>query len=470
MSDAGLSTILIPGLACTPALYATQLAVVWRLRQFLVGDQDALALPEGAKDMAKDISRAKLQGVLGRGHVSTLEQADCVPQALLGGVDISRDLLKASRGTISLVLTCCALAACEAPPAPQEKAATLVQTQVVALTDYTPVVVLTGEIRAQIETNLSFRVSGRITEVGTEVGSHVDADQVLAKIAPDEQQADVTAARAAAEAAQAEVRQTASAFQRQKDLLGKGFTTRSQHDQAEEAARVAVATLDATQAQLGTTMDALSFTELRAGVAGVIAKRIAEVGQVAQAAGTIFTLAQDGPRDAVFDVDESIFNREPVDAAFDIALVEDQSITAKGVVREVSPAVERATGTIEMKVGLEESPPRMTLGAPVTGQGRFKLRKVVILPWKSLTSENGQPAVWIVNAQSKAVSRKAVDVLAYETEKIIVAGGLTQGEHVVIGGATLLRPNQIVVFATASAHSANNGESAGAAEVAKNRQ
>lgn len=362
---------------------------------------------------------------------------------------------------IFLAVTCFSLAACDEPPPAQEKAATLVQTQIVALTDYTPVVVLTGEIRAQVETNLSFRSSGRITEVLTEVGAHVEADQVIAKIAPDEQQADVMAARAAREAADAEVRQTASAFQRQKDLLTKGFTTRTQHDQAEEAARAAVATRDAAKAQLGTATDALSFTELRAGVPGVIASRRAEVGQVSQAATTTFTIAQDGPRDAVFDVDESIFNREPVDATFDIALVEDQTVTTKGVVREVSPAVERATGTIEIKVGLEQSLPRMTLGAPVTGRGKFKLRKVVILPWNSLTSENGRAAVWIVDPQSKEVMRKAVDVLAYETQKIIVAGSLTPGEHVVIGGATLLRPKQVVAFVKADGDSADGAEPAG---------
>ena len=71
--------------------------------------------------------------------------------------------------------------------------------------------------------------------------------------------------------------------------------------------RSAEAPLEAAKAQLGTAKDALGYTELRAGAAGVITARSLEIGQVVQAAQSVFTLAQDGDRDAVFDVYESMF-------------------------------------------------------------------------------------------------------------------------------------------------------------------
>ncbi len=86
------------------------------------------------------------------------------------------------------------LAACQPPEPPPAKPATLVQVQTVALLDHAPTLRLTGELQAQAQSDLSFRVSGRVTERKADVGDHVVPDQVLARIAPDEQQADISAA------------------------------------------------------------------------------------------------------------------------------------------------------------------------------------------------------------------------------------------------------------------------------------
>ena len=175
---------------------------------------------------------------------------------------------------------------------------------------YAPTVRLTGEVRAQVESDLSFRVGGRITERMVNVGDHVTADQVLARLDPQQQQATVTAADAAVQSAEAVLRQATSSYERQKALLAQGYTTKREHDQAQEAFRTAQAALDTARAQFGTARDHLSDTVLRAGAPGVITARNAEAGQVVQVAQTVFSIAQDGPRDAVFNVYESIFTRE----------------------------------------------------------------------------------------------------------------------------------------------------------------
>ena len=75
----------------------------------------------------------------------------------------------------------------------------------------------------------------------------------------------------------------------------------------------------------------------------------------------------------------------------------DPAVTAKGTVREISPTVDRSTGTVRVKVGIEHPPAAMTLGAAVVGEGRFQPRKLVVVPWSALSSGNGQPAVWTVD-------------------------------------------------------------------------
>ena len=205
------------------------------------------------------------------------------------------------------------------------------------------------------------------------------------------------------------LRQATSSYERQRALLAQGFTTKREHDQAEEAYRTAQASLDTHEAQLGTARDHLSDTVLRAGVSGVITARSAETGQVVQAAQTVFTIAQDGPRDAVFNVYELIFTRDPPIPPSTLTLVSDPAVKAKGTVREISPTVDTATGTVRVKVAIDITPAAMTLGAAVIGEGRFQIRKLVMVPWRRSSSGNGQPAVWIVDPRTKTVSLRPID-------------------------------------------------------------
>jgi len=347
----------------------------------------------------------------------------------------------------AVVLAVAGLAGCQQQASQPEKPQTMVRVETATLTDYAPTVRLTGEIRAQVESELSFRVSGRVAERLVNVGDHVTADQVLARIDPQEQQASVTAAEASVRATEAVMRQGASAFERQKSLLSRGFTTQRDHDQAEEAFRTAQASLDTAKAQLGTAREQLSYTVLRAGAPGVITARSVEAGQVVQAAQAVFSIARDGPRVAVFNLHESFFTRELANPAIELTLVSDPTVQATGTVREVSPTVNTSNGTVRAKVTIERPPAAMTLGAAVIGEGRFQPCKLVVIPWNALASGNGQPAVWIVDPQTRAVFLKPIAIEAYETGKIMVRAGIQPGDTVVTGGAQLLRPGQVVAFA-----------------------
>ncbi|WP_248306831.1 efflux RND transporter periplasmic adaptor subunit [Bosea sp. AAP35] len=343
------------------------------------------------------------------------------------------------------------LSACQEKTSGPQNPPTAVQVEAAALSDYAPTIRLTGEVRPRVESELSFRVAGRIAERLVNVGDHVTADQVLARLDPQQQRATVTSADAAILSAEAVLRQATSSYERQKALLARGFTTQREHDQAQEAYRTAQASLADAQAQLGTARDRLSDTVLRAGVAGVITARNVETGQVVQAAQAVFSIAQDGPRDAVFNVNESIFTHELADPAIALTLLSDPAVTATGAVREVSPTVDRVTSTVRVKVGLAQSPAAMTLGASVIGEGRMQPRKLVVVPWSALSSASGQPAVWTVDPGTKAVSLKPISIEGYETGKVFVREGLQPGELVATGGAQFLRPSQVVALAKGAA-------------------
>lgn len=305
---------------------------------------------------------------------------------------------------------------------------------------------LTGEVRARFQADLSFRVSGRVIERFADVGSHVQAGQVLALLDPAEQQADVDAASAAVAAAESQLRVAKATFERQKSLMSSGFTTRPSYDRAQEGMQTAEGTLEAAKAQLGSAHEALGYSALRAEAAGVITARSLEVGQVVQAAQSVFALAQDGERDAVFDVYESIFFADLDGSRVSLTQVSDPDVTASGYVREVSPAIDAKNSTIRVKVAIQDPPAAMALGSAVAGTAKTKAQQQIALPWTALMAAGSRPAVWIIDPTTKTASLKPVTVGGYETGGVLIEAGLEPGERVVIDGGKLLSAGQPVTY------------------------
>jgi len=355
-----------------------------------------------------------------------------------------KHILRHRSAAVAVMLLATALSSCNDRSTNATKPAALVRTLTVQLRDRQASVTLTGEVQARFSADLSFRVTGRVLERLVDVGAHVNAGDVLARFDPTEQQADLDAATAAVAAAESQLRVAQANFDRQKALLANRFTTQVAFDQAQEALRSAESSLEAAKAQLGTAKDALGYAELRAGAAGVITKRSLEVGQVVQAAQPVFTLAQDGERDAVFDVYESIFFGDFNSDQISLALVSDPSVAATGYVREVSPAIDPKSSTVRVKVAIQNPPAAMTLGNAVAGTAKAKPAAEITVPWTALMSSGSRPAVWIVDPATKTAALKTIEIGSYEAGAVVVKAGLEPGERVVVDGGKLLSSGERV--------------------------
>lgn len=308
-------------------------------------------------------------------------------------------------------------------------------------------VVVTGDIQAQAQVNVAFRTNGKVAERRVEVGDHVAADQVLAVLEPLTQRANLDNAKAALNSAEALLTQAKMSFERQKQLLAGGFTTRTSYDNAEQELRTTQAAVDSAKAALGTAQEQFSYTELRAGVAGIVTSRSFEVGQVVQSGQTVLVLAQDGPRDAVFNVYESLTAQPPSGETVAVALQADPAVKTTGTVREISPTVDPASGTVRVKIGLQSTPPAMGLGAVVVGRARFAPHEAVVLPWSALYRYNGRPSVWIYDPARRTVSVRGVEIDRFGSDTIALKRGVVPGERVVVAGIQFLRPGQTVAAA-----------------------
>jgi RND family efflux transporter MFP subunit len=360
-------------------------------------------------------------------------------------------LLRRPRRT-SLLVACLAvsfaLSACGPEAGAPPRASEMVKVQAASFQPIARTVSLTGTVAARVESKLSFRIAGRIAERKVDVGDHVKAGDVLATIETPEQEADVQSAKASLQAAEATLVQAQNNFDRQKQLITSGFTTRSNFDAAEEQLRTAEGSVASARADVGTAEEQLSLTVLKADADGVITARDAEAGQVVAAAQTVFTLARDGARDVIFDIYEGLLAEPPSSERVEIRLLSNRDVAATAVVREISPTFDRATGTVRVKMSLIDPPPAMGLGAAVLGNGKWAARNLAALPWTSLAAGEAGPTVWVVDAETKAVSQRPISVDRYETGQLLVSAGLKQGEIVVTAGSQFLRAGQVVSIAS----------------------
>ena len=329
---------------------------------------------------------------------------------------------------------------------PKEPLAPRVYVRQVSTRKFAPPIQLSGDIQARVETQLSFRVGGKIIERKVDVGDHILPSQVLASLDPKDLKIQVETAQASVNAQQAQVVQTRAAFVRQQKLLPKGYTSQSEYDSANAAQLSAQSALAAAQAQLANAREQLSYSQLHAEAPGIITARQAEVGQVVQATMPIFTLARDGARDAVFNVYESLFIEPPKDPTVQVTLLSNPAIKVNGQIREITPTVSAQSGTLQIKVQLDALPKGMDLGSIVSVNLTPPASPSIELPWSALTKDVSEPAVWIADEENN-VRLQRVQIGRYLTGSVIVSKGLKDGEKVVVAGGQLLHPGMKVEVA-----------------------
>ncbi|MGE0701707.1 MAG: efflux RND transporter periplasmic adaptor subunit [Hyphomicrobiaceae bacterium] len=306
-----------------------------------------------------------------------------------------------------------------------------------------------GEIRPRLESDLGFRVAGKVVSRAVDVGVTVKKGDLLARLDEQDTQNKLKSAEADVAAAKAVLREAEGSEARLKQLVDTGATTRANYDAALRNLRSAEAKLDSANAALALARDQLSYTELRADFDGIVTAVGAEPGQVVSVGQMVVRLAQPGDKDAVFAIAESAFRgRKPEDRPeIVVRLLANPEVVAEGVVREISPVADPATRTFQVKVSLRNPPQAMRFGSSVVGRLKATTAPVVVLPGASLFEKNGKPAVWVVDRQAGTVALRPVVLARFESDRIVVSEGIQKGDVVVTAGVNRLREGQKVRLA-----------------------
>ena len=301
-----------------------------------------------------------------------------------------------------------------------------------------------GTIEPRYQSDLGFRVLGRIINRDVKVGEHVEKGQRLAALDPLAFELAVQTAQAELASATAHLKNATASEARKRALRGNNFVSKEEFGAARQARESAAAGVTRARANLDKAEEQLAYAELRAPFGGVVTALKAEPGQVVQPGETIITVARPDVREAVIDLPE-VFGRDlgPM-ARFDINLQLDPSVRAAGLVREIAPQADPATRTRRVKITLVDPPESFRLGTTVTATLTMQSALAVQLPLTALVEQGGRTRVWVVDPATGTVSTQDVTVAARDGSNIRIADGLTPGTRVVAAGVSSLTHGQAV--------------------------
>ncbi len=356
---------------------------------------------------------------------------------------------------ILLPLLALGLAACDQPAPPPEPIRP-VRVATVSPQAYEGRSTYTGEVRARYETNLAFRIGGKIVSRYVEIGSEVKKGALLARLDPEDTRLAIENARAQLNAAQADHNQAQTDLARYRKLFETKVISQAEIDRRTTVADSAAARLESARSQLRVMQNQQGYTELQADADGVVTSISVEAGQVVAAGQTVMRLARPEEKEVVFSVAENRLDELRQASSIRLALWSQPEQSYAGVVREIAPGADPVTRTYAVKVTVQSPPPTMRLGmtSSVTILRRGDER-MVALPLSALYQEQAvgqaggqpsqiRPAVWIYDAASETVNLRPVQVSAYVEKYVLINDGLKHGEKVVTAGVHKLIPNQKV--------------------------
>ena len=340
-------------------------------------------------------------------------------------------------GTGAIVAAALALSACSRSSSEAEHVP-LVQTVVVGR-EAASAAGLAGSVAARIESDLAFRVPGKLVQRAVEAGAAVRRGQLIARIDPTDYALASAAAQAEVAQAQAQNRRTQDDLRRFVPLAQRGFVSGRDLDAARAEADSASARLRAAEANARALGNQRGYAALVADSDGVVMSVVAEPGQYVTAGQPVVRLARHGPRDLVVAIPEGM--QSAARAAATVTIYGEGQPRA-ATLHSLAAAADPATRTYLARYEIAGA-----TGVPLGATGTVRLASGpaarLTVPLGALHDDGHGPGVWVIGPDSR-VRFRPVRVAALGDETAELAGGLRPGERIVALGAQLLKQNQTV--------------------------
>jgi RND family efflux transporter MFP subunit len=306
----------------------------------------------------------------------------------------------------------------------------------------------TGIIGARVQSNLGFRVAGKIVERLVNAGQQVKAGQPLMRIDETDLRLAVTAKRNAVAAVRASVVQTEADEQRYAKLVSNGWASRQRYEQAKAALDTAEAQLATAEADARVSENEATYSVLVADADGTVVETLGEPGQVASAGQTVVRIAKAGPREAVVALPETI--RPAIGSVAEASVYGADGRRYTAHLRQLSDAADAQTRTYEARYVLDGEAAAAPLGATVTIRLATQTSQPEVqVPLGAVLDDGQKTGVWVVDGATSTVRFRPVKLVRVSGETAVISG-LNSGDPIISLGAHLLQEGARVRTASES--------------------
>ena len=337
-------------------------------------------------------------------------------------------------------------------------------------------VVASGKVRSPQRSEIAAQVAAQVRSVAVREGQQVAASDPLIEL--DDRELRAAAEQARAQLQQSELRlaqlqrltqplaqenirqseanlaQAKRHFDRVETLVGKGFYSTTQLDEARRALTLAQSQLHASQLQaqssarggsdfqlaeagvsqaraaLALAESRLAYTRILAPRAGTILARLVEPGDSVQPGKTLLTLSPAGDTELVVQIDEKNLRLLALDQIAQVSADAwpDQRFPAR--LSFISPAVDALRGSVEVRLRVDNPPDYlkqdMTVSIDITTGEKTG---VVLLPLEALRGMPGD--TWVLVVRDGRATRQVVETGLRNAGLTEILSGLAAGEAVI---------------------------------------
>jgi RND family efflux transporter MFP subunit len=300
-----------------------------------------------------------------------------------------------------------------------------------------------GVVRARYETDLGFRVAGKITDRIVNAGDTVRAGDVIARLDPKDLQLQVASAEAEISAATSNFAQASSDEVRFASLKTRGFAAVADYERKKAAEDEAEGRLERARRTLDLARNQLAYSELRANADGVITATLAEPGQVVAIGQAVARLAQHGEMEAAVALPENWLGEARTSQA-SVRLWSGPKRRFTARLRELSPQADTMTRTYAARFTIEHPDETVALGMTATVTlSHDGAAAVAKLPLAAVLNRGTGASVYVID-KSGILELRPVTVASFTADAALLTAGVNAGERIVTLGVQTLAAGQKV--------------------------
>lgn len=338
-------------------------------------------------------------------------------------------------------LFCVALAlfACgkEAPAPPADAPPVVVQRAIAR--DVVDRIEATGQLLAKAEATVAAQVSGEVTGIAADEGAAVTQGQVIVEIDPERRQLELDDANANLSQMRAQRDEAERERKRAQQLADSGVGSQARLDEYQTRLELARSQLLAAQARLGLARRSIADASVRAPFAGLVARRLVNVGEFVNSGQELFRLVALDPIEVEFFLTEVDSSRVALGQVVEVRVASHPEQVFRGAVSVVAPTIDPGSRTRRAKALIENRDGRLLPGTfAQVDLGVAQRNGVVMVPKEALLLRSDGSVLFKLQPAAEHVVRVTVESGVQRGELIEIRSGVAEGEWVVVRGQSNL--------------------------------